>query len=68
MTISVLDLKAQYSTIKEEIHRRIEEVCENMAFSNGPYVRSFEKNFAEFCSMEYAIAVSTVVPLLCISR
>ena len=58
MTIPFLDLKAQYSTIKEEIHTKIEEVCENTAFSNGPYVRSFEKNFAKYCSVKSAVAAT----------
>ena len=46
MTIPFLDLKAQYSTIKEEIHTKIEEVCENTAFPDGLFVQPFEENFS----------------------
>ena len=53
MIIPFLDLKAQYSSIKEEIHPKIEEVYENTVFSEGPYVWNFEKNFAKYCVYDH---------------
>ncbi len=35
-----------------------EKVYENTAFSGGPFVEEFEKNFAHFCKTKYAIGVN----------
>ena len=59
MTIPFFDLKVQYDSIKEEIQAKIQEICEKTAFSDGPYVRSFEKNFSKYCSVDYAVAVNS---------
>lgn len=55
MSIPCLDLKKQYHSIKDEVLKVTEEVFEKTAFSGGPYVESFEKNFADFCQTKYAI-------------
>ena len=59
MKIPFLDLKTQYSIIKEEIQSKIQEVCYDTAFTNSPYVQSFEENFAKYCSVDYAVAVNS---------
>jgi len=57
--IPFLDIKEQYQSIKEEVLIKIEEVCESAAFSNGPYVHSFEENYAKYCGVKYAIALNS---------
>lgn len=57
MNVPFLDLKAQYKTIKDEIHSAISEVMENTAFAGGPFVVKFEKEFASFCNCKHAIGV-----------
>lgn len=57
--IPFLDLKRQYTQIKDEVFSAIEEVFSNTAFTNGPSVRSFEDNFAKFCETKYSVAVNS---------
>ncbi|MFO7569374.1 MAG: DegT/DnrJ/EryC1/StrS family aminotransferase [Smithellaceae bacterium] len=57
MNVPFLDLKAQYRTIKDEVHPAINEVIENTAFAGGPYVAKFEQAFAEYCGVKHAIGV-----------
>jgi dTDP-4-amino-4,6-dideoxygalactose transaminase len=56
MKIPCLDLQQQYLQIKEEVLRKTEEVFDSNAFSGGPYVESFEKNFAQYCQTKYSMA------------
>ena len=42
MTVPLLDLKAQYSTLREEMLPVIEEVLASQYFINGPEVKEFE--------------------------
>jgi dTDP-4-amino-4,6-dideoxygalactose transaminase len=67
MRIPILDLKAQYTTIKDEVTRAISEVCESQAFALGPAVAEFEKNIAEYCSSKHAIGVSSGTDALLVS-
>ena len=59
MTIPLVDLKAQYLSIKPEIDSAIQRVIDNTAFIMGKEVAQFEEAFAEFCGAEYAIGVSS---------
>jgi dTDP-4-amino-4,6-dideoxygalactose transaminase len=54
-----MDLKRQYSTIKEEIAAALSAVCEKTAFSSGPFVEEFEKNFANYCNTSHCSAVNS---------
>jgi len=57
MNIPLVDLKAQYESIKDEIDAAISEVISKCAFVGGPFVESFEKAFAEFCNVKHCIGV-----------
>ncbi|MEO0238251.1 MAG: aminotransferase class I/II-fold pyridoxal phosphate-dependent enzyme, partial [candidate division WOR-3 bacterium] len=57
--VPFLDLKAQYHSIKDEVDRKLVEVCENTAFSMGPFVEEFEKKFAEYLGVKHFVATST---------
>jgi dTDP-4-amino-4,6-dideoxygalactose transaminase len=67
MQIPILDLKAQYANIKDEITQAINEVCENQAFALGPAVAEFEEKVAAYCSSKYAIGVSSGTDALLVS-
>src|SRR3990172_3484281 len=56
--IPCLDLKRQHQKIKSEIFSAFEKVYENTAFSGGPFVEEFEKNFASFCGTKFCVAVN----------
>lgn len=57
MQIPLVDLKAQYERIKEEIDAAMHEVMATSAFIGGPYVRAFEEAFAQFCAVQHCIGV-----------
>jgi len=57
MNIQFVDLKAQYETIKSEIDSAIKDVIAKSAFIGGPYLKSFEENFADFCGVKHCVGV-----------
>lgn len=59
MKVPLLDLKAQYSTIREEIREAIDRVIESQHFILGPEVAAFEKEVAAFCGVRFAIGVAS---------
>ncbi len=59
MQVKLLDLTAQYRTIREEIRQAIDQVCDAQAFILGPAVERFEKNLAAYCGVKHAIGVSS---------
>ena len=67
MKVPFLDLKAQYESIKEEINDAIQQVLESFAFSSGPFVEKFEKEFATFCGCKHAVGVGSGTDALWLS-
>ncbi len=59
MKVPFLDLQAQYKTIWAEIALAMQKVLDDAAFAGGPHVAQFEKEFAAFCSCQYALGVSS---------
>ena len=59
MKVDFVDLKAQYSSIKDEINTAILRVLKDAAFTLGPYVQSFERNFAEKHNAKFCAAVNS---------
>ncbi len=59
MNVKLLDLRGQYSKLKEEIRPVIDEVCDNQDFILGARVEKFEKNLATYCGTKHAIGVSS---------
>jgi dTDP-4-amino-4,6-dideoxygalactose transaminase len=59
MQVPLLDLKAQYATIRDEIRPVIDEVCESQYFILGPKVTEFEAHVAEYCGARVACGVSS---------
>jgi dTDP-4-amino-4,6-dideoxygalactose transaminase len=57
--IPCLDLLRQHQSIKTEILNVFEEVYSRTAFSGGHFVNEFEKNFADFCGVKYAVALNS---------
>lgn len=59
MNIPLVDLKAQYLTIKDEINRAIQGVIDSTSFILGAEVTAFEKEFAAYCGVKYAVGTSS---------
>ena len=57
--VPFLDLKAQYASIKEEVHEAVHAVLESGHFVGGEWVEKFEQEFARFVGAKYAVAVSS---------
>jgi dTDP-4-amino-4,6-dideoxygalactose transaminase len=57
--IPLVDLKAQYQSIKAEIDAAIERVIRDTSFIMGPDVSAFEGDFAHYCGAKYCVAVAS---------
>jgi len=58
MRIPLLDLQAQYLTIKEEINQAIQNVLDSSVYILGPEMKTLEKEIAAFCGTKEAVAVA----------
>lgn len=58
MNIPLVDLKANYLSIKNEIDNAIHEVIDNTSFIMGKYLKTFEDNFKKFCNVKHMIGCS----------
>ncbi|MCC7430981.1 DegT/DnrJ/EryC1/StrS family aminotransferase [bacterium] len=67
MKVPLLDLKAQYEPIKNEINKAIFDVVENQNFILGETVKRFETKIANFIGTKHAIGVSSGSDALLIS-
>src|SRR5574337_2014731 len=56
--IPLVDLRAQYQTIKHEILASIEEVLDHMQLFLGPQCQAFEQEFAAYCGCQYGVGLS----------
>jgi dTDP-4-amino-4,6-dideoxygalactose transaminase len=57
--VPFVDLKAQYRSIKDEVHAAIDDVIQNTAFVLGPAVEKFEQDFATYLGAEHVVGVNT---------
>jgi len=67
MDIPLLDLKAQYETIKEEVIAATMEVYESQRFILGPKAEELERKIAAYTQARYAVGVSSGTDALLIS-
>ncbi len=57
MHIPLVDLKAQFRSVRGETLRAIEAVLDSMELFLGPQTRAFEQEFAAYCGAPHAIGV-----------
>lgn len=57
--VPLLDLKAQYASLRAEIEAAIKEVCESQWFVMGPNVVELEEKIAEYSNAAHGIGVSS---------
>ncbi len=57
--IPLVDLKAQYRTIREEVRAAIDDVLDSMQLTIGPNVKAFDQEYAAFCGTKHAIGVGS---------
>ena len=59
MKLPLLDLKAQYETIREEIQEAVLRVCASQRFILGPEVAALEEEVAACTGARFAVGVSS---------
>jgi len=57
MQIPFVDLRAQYESIKEEIDQAISDVILDSAFIGGKYIKTFERNYANYLGVNHCVGV-----------
>src|SRR5580698_11026604 len=59
MKVPLLDLKSEYTELRDEVLAALDRVCQTSAFVQGEEVEAFEKEFAEFCGTKHCVALSS---------
>ena len=59
INIPMVDLKAQYRSLKKEIDSALAEILESGHFILGPNVKAFEKEIAAYHNTQYALGVAS---------
>ena len=67
MNVPLLDLKAQYKTLKNELDEALIRTAESQYFILGPEVAKLEENICEFLGAKKAIGVSSGTDALLIA-
>jgi len=67
MEVPLLDLKAQYATIKDDVRAAVDAVLESQYFVLGEQVAALEKEIAELCDVPYAVGVASGTDALLLS-
>ena len=67
MQIPILDLTAQYKSIKTEVDAAVKRVIDSQHFILGPEVEAFESEVAAYCGTKYAVGVASGTDALILS-
>lgn len=59
VNVPLLDLKAQYATIRAEVREVVDAVLESQYFILGPEVEALEAEVAEYCQCKFAYGLSS---------
>ncbi len=59
VSVPLLDLKAQYQTIRNEVLQTVERILDSQYFILGPEVEALEREIGDYCGARYAIGVSS---------
>jgi dTDP-4-amino-4,6-dideoxygalactose transaminase len=59
LAVPMLDLRAQYASIEEEIHSAIDEVLKTQQFILGPHVDALEKEIAAYCGRRFGVGLAS---------
>lgn len=65
--VPILDLKAQYAQIRDEVQAAIARVMESQYFILGPEVNALEEEVATYCNCDFGIGVSSGTDALLVS-
>ena len=57
MNVPFVDLRTQYHMIKDEMDQAVSKVLSTASFIGGTVVKTFEEDFARFCSARFCVGV-----------
>lgn len=66
-SVPLLDLKAQYRAIRDEIQAAVNQVLESQHFILGPEVQALEREIAEYSQCRFGVGVSSGTDALLIA-
>jgi dTDP-4-amino-4,6-dideoxygalactose transaminase len=67
MKVPLLDLKAQYASIRQRVLAVTEEIYDSQHFILGPHVAALEEKIAAYCGCRHAVGVSSGTDALILS-
>jgi dTDP-4-amino-4,6-dideoxygalactose transaminase len=67
MNVPLLDLQAQYATIKDKVRSAVDSVFESQRFVLGSQVAALEEEIAKYCSVPFAVGVASGTDALLLS-
>jgi len=67
LAVDMLDLQIQYRSIRDEVRRVIDQVCDSQRFILGEYAEKLESEIARYCQAAYAVGVSSGTDALLVS-
>jgi dTDP-4-amino-4,6-dideoxygalactose transaminase len=67
MNVPLLDLQAQYATIKDKVRAAVDSVFESQRFILGAQVTALEEEIAKFCRVPFAVGVASGTDALLLS-
>ncbi len=59
MQVPLLDLKREYSEVRDGVEAAVSDVLAETRFINGPQVTELENQIAEYCGAKYAVGVAS---------
>ncbi len=67
MNVPLLDLQAQYASIKDKVRAAVDGVFESQRFVLGAHVAALEEEVAKYCGVPHAIGVASGTDALLLS-
>jgi dTDP-4-amino-4,6-dideoxygalactose transaminase len=67
MNVPLLDLKAQYAVIRDDVRAAVDQVFESQRFVLGPQVAALEQEIARLCGVAGAVGVASGTDALLLS-
>ena len=59
MKVPFADLGALHREVREEVDALFAEIIDQSSFIGGPFVKSFEENFADYCGTRFAVSCAS---------
>jgi dTDP-4-amino-4,6-dideoxygalactose transaminase len=67
MKVPFLDLTAHHQPIRDQLDAAIRNVIDANAYASGPFVATFEREFAQFCGSKFCVGVGNGTDALWLS-